>query len=493
MYRALVERLAGAIPDLGLGTDLIVGHPGEADDDFEATLRVVERAAVLVRSTCSRTPTGRGPRRRGRGGHVPPRGDPRAEQRGCGRSGAPKNLAFRRALVGRRREALVLAERDRATGLSHGAHRELRRGALRRRPTDLARRFARRHGSPPRARTEPSRRARGGGRVSGKAAGAETEGRGRGGQCIGGSGLYEMEGLEDIRWVSVQHPVRRAVRCLLRRAASADDRSSSCPATAAATGSRPSRDQLPRQHLRAQVARRHGRHLGERGGQHEGGDPSARHRDPRPVLRPHQAARLVLLRRRHRRHVGMADPVCRDARGRARDGRRARAARAVHRGGTYICIEGPQFSTQGRVDIYRRWGVSVIGMTNMPEAKLAREAELCYATLALATDYDVWHEEHEAVTVEAVVANLLKNVATANVVLGPRDAARGQALRRRLRRRAGHARSSPIPRPSRRAPASGSASSSIATSRRRRDRAWLTAGRARRIDVSASAMRSSTS
>ena len=89
----------------------------------------------------------------------------------------------------------------------------------------------------------------------------------------------------------------------------------------------------------------------------------------------------------------------------------------VHRGGTYICIEGPQFSTKGESEIYRRWGVSVIGMTNMPEAKLAREAELCYATLALVTDYDVWHEEHEAVTVEAVVANLMKNVATAKEVL----------------------------------------------------------------------------
>jgi len=89
----------------------------------------------------------------------------------------------------------------------------------------------------------------------------------------------------------------------------------------------------------------------------------------------------------------------------------------VHRSGTYICIEGPQFSTKGESEIYRRWGASIIGMTNMPEVKLAREAELCYATLALVTDYDVWHEEHDAVTVEAVVANLMKNVATAKEVL----------------------------------------------------------------------------
>ena len=89
----------------------------------------------------------------------------------------------------------------------------------------------------------------------------------------------------------------------------------------------------------------------------------------------------------------------------------------MQRGGTYICIEGPQFSTKAESCIYRTWGVDVIGMTNMPEAKLAREAELCYATLALVTDYDVWHESHETVTVEAVIRNLLKNVATAKEVL----------------------------------------------------------------------------
>ena len=115
-------------------------------------------------------------------------------------------------------------------------------------------------------------------------------------------------------------------------------------------------------------------------------------------------------------HVGMAEPVCPALAALLETGSREAGAR-VHRGGTYICIEGPQFSTKGESQIFRRWGVAVIGMTNMPEAKLAREAELCYATLALATDYDVWHESHAAVTVEAVVANLLKNVATAKVVL----------------------------------------------------------------------------
>ena len=115
-------------------------------------------------------------------------------------------------------------------------------------------------------------------------------------------------------------------------------------------------------------------------------------------------------------HVGMAEPVCGHLARLLEKAGRATGA-TVHRGGTYICIEGPQFSTKAESRIYRGWGVDVIGMTNMPEAKLAREAELCYATLALATDYDVWHESHDAVTVEAVIANLLKNVATAKEVL----------------------------------------------------------------------------
>lgn len=115
-------------------------------------------------------------------------------------------------------------------------------------------------------------------------------------------------------------------------------------------------------------------------------------------------------------HVSMADQVCPGLVDLLETAGRESGA-TVHRGGTYLCIEGPQFSTKGESRVYRQWGVSVIGMTNMPEAKLAREAELCYATLALVTDYDVWHEAHDAVTVEGVVANLVKNVATAKLVL----------------------------------------------------------------------------
>jgi 5'-methylthioadenosine phosphorylase len=115
-------------------------------------------------------------------------------------------------------------------------------------------------------------------------------------------------------------------------------------------------------------------------------------------------------------HVGMADPVCPHLAGHVYRAALATGAR-VHPRGTYICIEGPQFSTKAESEIYRAWGVDVIGMTNMPEVKLAREAELCYATLALVTDYDVWHESEAAVSVEAVVANLLKNAATAKDVI----------------------------------------------------------------------------
>jgi len=114
-------------------------------------------------------------------------------------------------------------------------------------------------------------------------------------------------------------------------------------------------------------------------------------------------------------HVGFADPVCDllaasvgDAAERAAKALDAKAK--VHRGGTYVVMEGPQFSTRAESRLYRSWGVSVIGMTAMPEAKLAREAELPFATLALATDYDCWHESEEDVTVEAVIAVLMKNV-----------------------------------------------------------------------------------
>ncbi|MGE4491201.1 MAG: S-methyl-5'-thioadenosine phosphorylase [Syntrophotalea sp.] len=115
-------------------------------------------------------------------------------------------------------------------------------------------------------------------------------------------------------------------------------------------------------------------------------------------------------------HVQFADPVCRDLfRTLAEAGRKAGAT--VHEGGTYLCIEGPNFSTRAESKIYRSWGVDIIGMTNIPEARLAREAEICYGTIALATDYDCWHEGHDDVSVDAVVAMVRQNVAMARLII----------------------------------------------------------------------------
>ncbi|MGO9838500.1 MAG: S-methyl-5'-thioadenosine phosphorylase [Polyangiaceae bacterium] len=115
-------------------------------------------------------------------------------------------------------------------------------------------------------------------------------------------------------------------------------------------------------------------------------------------------------------HVGFADPVC-DRLAGALASAAGRAGARVHEGGTYLCMEGPQFSTRAESLLYRSWGVSVIGMTAMPEAKLAREAELPYALLALATDYDCWHETEDEVSVDAVLAVLKANATLARRAL----------------------------------------------------------------------------
>ena len=115
-------------------------------------------------------------------------------------------------------------------------------------------------------------------------------------------------------------------------------------------------------------------------------------------------------------HVSMAHPVCRRLGDVLEEG--CRALSLPHkRGGTYLVMEGPQFSTRAESELYRAWGCDVIGMTNMPEAKLAREAELCYATVAMVTDYDCWHPEHDHVTVELVVKVLFENAAKARSLL----------------------------------------------------------------------------
>jgi 5'-methylthioadenosine phosphorylase len=111
-------------------------------------------------------------------------------------------------------------------------------------------------------------------------------------------------------------------------------------------------------------------------------------------------------------HIGFADPIC------------PQLSATVHQaagelgiksklGGTYLCMEGPAFSTRAESNVYRSWGMDVIGMTNLQEAKLAREAEICYVTIAMVTDYDCWHEQHDAVTVEQIIGNLTKNAENA--------------------------------------------------------------------------------
>src|SRR4051794_10243114 len=111
-------------------------------------------------------------------------------------------------------------------------------------------------------------------------------------------------------------------------------------------------------------------------------------------------------------HVSMADPVCSQLTVHLEDSCR-KAGVVGKRGGTYICMEGPAFSTKAESNVYRSWGMDVIGMTNLQEAKLAREAEICYVTIAMVTDYDCWHPEHDAVTVTDIIANLVKNAENA--------------------------------------------------------------------------------
>jgi 5'-methylthioadenosine phosphorylase len=115
-------------------------------------------------------------------------------------------------------------------------------------------------------------------------------------------------------------------------------------------------------------------------------------------------------------HTQFADPICSDMAELVYSAA-VEAGATVHKGGTYICIEGPNFSTRAESNIYRSWGVDIIGMTNIPEARLAREAEICYTTVALATDYDCWHEGHDDVSVDAVIDVIKKNVAIARNII----------------------------------------------------------------------------
>jgi 5'-methylthioadenosine phosphorylase len=140
-------------------------------------------------------------------------------------------------------------------------------------------------------------------------------------------------------------------------------------------------------------------------------------------------------------HVAFADPVCPQLHEHLH-GACFAAGATVHAGGTYVCIEGPQFSTRAESELYRSWKVDVIGMTAMPEAKLAREAELCYATVALATDYDCWHPGHDAVTVAQVIETMQRNVSTAREVI--RNAVLGLGRIRERTCACGHALDSAV-------------------------------------------------
>jgi 5'-methylthioadenosine phosphorylase len=118
-------------------------------------------------------------------------------------------------------------------------------------------------------------------------------------------------------------------------------------------------------------------------------------------------------------HIAFGDPICKNLAGVLADAIASLNLPEVtlHRGGTYVCMEGPAFSTKAESNLYRSWDATIIGMTNLPEAKLAREAEIAYATLALVTDYDCWHPDHDSVTVEMVIGNLLRNAVNAQKVI----------------------------------------------------------------------------
>jgi 5'-methylthioadenosine phosphorylase len=155
---------------------------------------------------------------------------------------------------------------------------------------------------------------------------------------------------------------------------------------------------------------------------------------PTDIVFPHQ----FIDRTRHRAdtffgngivgHVPFADPICASVSMLMAEAGRTAGAR-VHVGGTYVCMEGPQFSTRAESSLYRSWGVDVIGMTNLTEAKLAREAEICYATMALVTDYDCWHPEHDDVSVDQILEYLRANATMAQTIL--RASIAGAAARKR--------------------------------------------------------------
>jgi len=216
---------------------------------------------------------------------------------------------------------------------------------------------------------------------------------------IGGSGLYELKGLTNIESLNVVTPFG-APSSPVVRGRLATRRCCSCPPRIGSHDSA-TPDQLPSQHLRLEVEWGDACDGHQCRGVDEGGDRSRRFGDRRPVYRSDRKRASTFFEDGIAAHVSFADPICPKMAEAVEQAARSTGAR-VHRGGNVRVHGGTQFSTKAESQVYRSWGVSVIGMTNMPEAKLAREAELPFATLALATDYDCWHQSERAVSVDQV-------------------------------------------------------------------------------------------
>jgi 5'-methylthioadenosine phosphorylase len=232
---------------------------------------------------------------------------------------------------------------------------------------------------------------------------------------IGGSGLYEIEGLEDVREVRVETPFGDPSDALVTGTLHGT-RLAFLPRHG--RGHRFSPSELPyRANIWAlrSLGCRHVISVSAVGSMKEGIAPG------HLVMVDQFIDRTVSRTRTFFEdgvvaHVGFGEPICRSLSHGLYDAA-SELKLDAHLGGTYVCIEGPQFSTRAESMLFRSWGVDVIGMTNMPEARLAREAEMCYATIALATDYDCWHEEEAHVSVEGVIATLMANVAKAKSII----------------------------------------------------------------------------
>ncbi len=224
---------------------------------------------------------------------------------------------------------------------------------------------------------------------------------------IGGSGIYDLPGLENARdeairspWGEPSAPVRHGTIAGLPIVfLSRHDKGHRLS---------PSDINYPRQYRRAEARRRHRPDFAVGLRLVQGGTASRHLRAGRSVRRPHHRRESSFFGRGCVAHVSMAHPVSPRLRIHLAAAAEAEGI-AVARGGTYICMEGPQFSSLAESMTYKGLGYSVIGMTNMPEAKLAREAEICYASVAMVTDFDCWHPDHDAVTVQDIIRVLHSN------------------------------------------------------------------------------------